>query len=44
MQVTTVMVVILLAWSLYTIYKQGAQPVLLPTISNLKLAMKLWDG
>jgi amino acid transporter len=35
MQVTTVMVIILLGWSLYTIYTQGAQPVPPPTVSNL---------
>ena len=36
MQVTTVMVVILIAWCLLTIFKNGYQPVPLPTLSNLK--------
>ncbi len=35
MQVTTVMVVILIAWCLVTIFKNGYNPVPLPTPSNL---------
>lgn len=35
MQVTTVMVVILIAWCITTILKNGYQPVPLPTIQNL---------
>ncbi len=35
MQVTTVMVIILLAWSGLTLFKQGYQPVPLPTPENL---------
>ncbi|HEY1464565.1 MAG TPA: APC family permease [Terriglobales bacterium] len=35
MQITTVMVVILLAWSAITLLKQGYQPVPLPTPGNL---------
>src|SRR5512135_3236595 len=35
MQVTTVMVVILIAWCLLTIFKQGYQPVPLPVPANL---------
>jgi amino acid transporter len=35
MQITTVMVVILIAWSLATIFKNGYQPVPLPTRENL---------
>ncbi len=35
MQITTVMVVILLAWSALTLYKSGYQPVPLPTPQNL---------
>jgi amino acid transporter len=35
MQITTVMVVILLAWSAVTVLKQGYQPVPLPTPGNL---------
>jgi amino acid transporter len=38
MQVTAVMVVILLGWSVYTIHKQGAQPIPPPVISNLKFS------
>jgi amino acid transporter len=36
MQITTVMVVILLAWSVLTLLKSGYQPVPLPTPGNLK--------
>ncbi|HYL35719.1 MAG TPA: APC family permease [Bryobacteraceae bacterium] len=36
MQVTTVMVVILIAWCLLTIFKQGYAPVPLPSASNLR--------
>jgi len=36
MQITTVMVVILLGWSLYTIYNRGAQAIPPPTLSNFK--------
>jgi len=35
MQITTVMVVILLGWSAFTLVKQGYQPVPLPTAHNL---------
>ncbi len=35
MQITTVMVVILIAWCLVTIFKNGYTPVPLPTLSNL---------
>jgi len=35
MQITTVMVVILLAWSAFTLVKSGFQPVPLPTPENL---------
>jgi len=35
MQITTVMVVILLAWSAFTLYKSGYNPVPLPTPNNL---------
>jgi len=35
MQVTTVMVVILIVWCLITIFKNGYQPVPLPTLANL---------
>jgi amino acid transporter len=35
MQITTVMVVILLAWSAITLFKNGYQPVPLPTPENL---------
>ncbi|MBZ5667119.1 MAG: APC family permease [Acidobacteriia bacterium] len=35
MQITTVMVVILLAWSALTLFKSGYQPVPLPTPGNL---------
>ncbi len=36
MQITTVMVVILIAWCLITIFKSGYQPVPLPIRANLK--------
>jgi amino acid transporter len=36
MQITTVMVVILIVWCLITIFKNGYQPVPLPTPANLK--------
>jgi len=35
MQVTTVMVVILITWCLVTLFKNGYQPVPLPTLANL---------
>ncbi|HLY18102.1 MAG TPA: amino acid permease [Bryobacteraceae bacterium] len=35
MQITTVMVVLLIAWCLITIFKGGYQPVPLPTLANL---------
>ena len=35
MQITTVMVVILIAWCLITIFKSGYQPVPLPMLANL---------
>jgi amino acid transporter/nucleotide-binding universal stress UspA family protein len=38
MQITTVMVVILIAWCLVTIFTRGYQPVPLPTMSNLHFA------
>ena len=38
MQITTVMVVILIGWSLYTIHHQGAQPVPAPTVNNFKFS------
>ena len=38
MQITTVMVVILIAWCLATIFTRGYQPVPLPTMSNLHFA------
>src|SRR5438445_10868448 len=38
MQITTVMVVILIGWSLYTIHRHGAQPVPVPTLSNFKFS------
>ena len=38
MQVTTVMVVILIAWCLVTIFKHGYQPVPLPVPANLKFS------
>jgi amino acid transporter len=36
MQITTVMVVILIAWCIATILKNGYQPVPLPTLANLR--------
>jgi len=36
MQITTVMVVILIVWCLVTIFRNGYQPVPLPTMENLK--------
>jgi len=38
MQITSVMVVILIGWSLYTIHRQGAQPIPLPTLDNFKFS------
>jgi amino acid transporter len=38
MQITTVMVVILIIWSLITIFTQGYQPVPAPTPTNLKFS------
>src|SRR6202162_3545050 len=38
MQITTVMVVMLLAWSAFTLLKQGFQTVPLPTADNLKFS------
>lgn len=38
MQITAVMVVILIGWSLYTILCRGAQPIPPPTLSNLKFS------
>src|SRR5438045_7829033 len=38
MQITTVMVVILIAWCLVTIFKNGYNPVPLPTMGNLKFS------
>src|SRR6185312_292710 len=35
MQITTVMVILLLGWSAFTLLKQGFQPVPLPTPENL---------
>ena len=40
MQVTTVMVVILIVWCLYTMFAKGFQPVPLPVVSNLHLNHK----
>ncbi|WP_319588782.1 APC family permease [uncultured Desulfobulbus sp.] len=37
MQITTVMVVTLIAWCLYTVLAKGFQPVPLPSIANLRL-------
>src|SRR5207244_8223676 len=38
MQITAVMVVILIAWCLYTIHRHGAQPIPAPIISNFKFS------
>ena len=38
MQITAVMVVILIAWSLYTVHRHGAQPIPAPIISNFKFS------
>src|SRR5437867_5175454 len=38
MQITTVMVIILLGWSAFTLLKQGYQSVPLPTADNLKFS------
>src|SRR6476661_7327385 len=38
MQITTVMVIILLGWSAFTLLKQGFQAVPLPTADNLKFS------
>src|SRR6266699_2179061 len=38
MQITSVMVVILIGWSMYTIHRQGAQPIPLPTLDNFKFS------
>ena len=38
MQITTVMVVILIAWCLYTILVKGYQPVPFPSMSNIHIA------
>src|SRR6266436_5354983 len=38
MQITSVMVVILIGWSLYTIHRQGAQPIPVPTLSNFRFS------
>jgi amino acid transporter len=38
MQITTVMIVILIVWSVITILRQGYQPVPAPTIANLKFS------
>jgi amino acid transporter len=38
MQITTVMVIVLLAWSVLTLLKNGYQPVPLPTPGNLKFS------
>jgi amino acid transporter len=40
MQITTVMVVLLLAWSALTLVKSGYQPVPLPTPGNLKFSQE----
>ena len=37
MQVTTVMVIILIVWALFTIFTQGYQPVPLPSPSNFQI-------
>ncbi len=38
MQITTVMVVLLILWSLYTLLARGFQPVPWPTVGNLRLS------
>src|SRR2546430_13358818 len=38
MQITSVMVVILIGWSLYTIYRQGFQSIPAPTLDNFKFS------
>jgi amino acid transporter len=38
MQVTTVMVIILIAWCLFTLLKHGYQPVPLPSMRNIHIA------
>jgi amino acid transporter len=38
MQITAVMVVILIAWCLYTIHRHGAQPIPAPIMSNFKFS------
>ena len=38
MQITAVMVVILIGWSLLTIHSQGARPIPLPTMDSLKFS------
>jgi amino acid transporter/nucleotide-binding universal stress UspA family protein len=38
MQITTVMVVILIAWCLVTIFRNGYNPVPLPTLANLRFS------
>jgi len=38
MQITAVMVVILIAWSLYTIHRHGSQPIPAPIMSNFKFS------
>jgi amino acid transporter len=38
MQITAAMVVILIAWSLYTIHRHGAQPIPAPIMSNFKFS------
>jgi amino acid transporter len=43
MQVTTIMVVILIAWCLVTILQRGFQPVPLPTLDNIHSATTPWD-
>jgi len=38
MQITAVMVVILIAWCLYTIHRHGSQPIPAPIMSNFKFS------
>src|SRR2546430_15026065 len=38
MQITAVMVVILIGWSLYTIHRQGFQSIPAPTVNNFKFS------